>query len=143
MQPGSAGLSPRRSAFAVLALVWGALLLLVGTVPSVPTHEGASPTVTVVMDRGPYQGAGTRSSVLRSDTRPKAVAHGAMATAPHEARLPGHPAHPPAVPTAAPATASVPLVGRIAGSPSQERAPPHSTHDPRTSRGPPRPPLDV
>ncbi|MGP3975684.1 hypothetical protein ACTWQF_17075 [Streptomyces sp. 8N114] len=143
MQQRSPGLSSRRSASAFLAFVWGALLLLAGAAAAAPVPGGAPSTVTVTVDRGAHHSGETRSSVSRPDARRKAVAHGATVTAPREVRPPGHPAHPPVVPTSAPTTAAAPLVGRVAGNPSQERAPPRSSHDPRTSRGPPDSPLDV
>ncbi|MFI8849129.1 hypothetical protein [Streptomyces sp. 891-h] len=155
MQPSSRPLSPRRSASAVLALVWGALLLLTGAVPATPAQPGAPSSSTVAADRGALHGSGGSSAPVRADTwrravvheatakAAKTVAHGATATAVHEVRPNGHPGHPPALPTAASPFAPAPLLGRSAADPSQERAPPHSAHDPRTSRGPPRSPLAV
>ncbi|MGI5346916.1 hypothetical protein ACQEU8_01830 [Streptomyces sp. CA-250714] len=128
---------------AVLALFWGALLLLAGAAAAAPVPGSPPPTGTVTVDRGAQHSGEARSSLSRPDTRRKAVAHSAIATAPHEVRPPGHPTHPPAVQTTAPVTAAAPLVSRYTGGPSQERAPPRSSHDPRTSRGPPGTPLDV
>ncbi|MBO8189942.1 hypothetical protein [Streptomyces spirodelae] len=155
MQPSSRPLSPRRSASAALALVWGALLLLTGAVPATPAQPGVPSSGIVAADRGAPQGSGGSSAPVRPDTwrravvheatakATKAVAHGAAATAVHEVRPNGQPPHPPALPTAASPFAPAPLLGRSAAAPSQERAPPRSAHDPRTSRGPPLPPLAV
>ncbi|WP_431982333.1 hypothetical protein [Streptomyces qinglanensis] len=131
----------RRTVSALLALVWGALLLVPGTAAALPGPEGAPATAVLTVDRGAHHGA--QKPAFRADSRPGPVAHDATADAPHEARPPGHPAHPPALPTAVPAAGPLPLHGRLTGRPAQERAPPPSWYDPRTSRGPPAAPLDV
>ncbi|WP_432107268.1 hypothetical protein [Streptomyces sp. AA1529] len=136
----SARARSRRTASVLLALVWGALLLVPGTATAVPGPGGAPAATVVTVDRGAHHGAHTPA--FRSDSH-RPAAHDATADAPHEARLSGHPAHPPALPTAVPAEAAVPLPGRLAGPPVQERAPPPSWYHPRTSRGPPAEPLDV
>ncbi|MBO8191027.1 hypothetical protein ITI46_04845 [Streptomyces oryzae] len=144
MQPRSVGVPSRRSASAFLTFLWGALLLVAGIgAAAAPVQASAPSSVIVTADRGAHHSGEARLTGSRPDVRRKTAVHGATATAPHEALLPGHPVHPPAVPTAAPGTASEPLVGRFADGPPQERAPPRSAYDPRTSRGPPSAPLDV
>ncbi|MEW2218057.1 hypothetical protein AB0939_01900 [Streptomyces sp. NPDC006990] len=137
----SARARSRRTASVLLALVWGALLLVPGTATAAPGPGGAPAAAVVTADRGAHHGAHTPA--FRPESRSGPVAHDATADAPHEARLSGHPAHPPALPTAVPAAAAVPLPGGPAGRPVQERAPPPSWYHPRTSRGPPAGPLDV